>query len=196
MYFHDMSFARNKQKDGAANMAPDFVCPHWEQESCSCLQVCDGIFLPVDSHRSVYCLTSQYTLCGQYGQSAGQNEQTGQPASNRRRSARVPCHYIFRFAELTGSHQVPSIREDDAWTVDVSTHGIRFATRQMLPPETALQFEVVKGPGKKPVSGAGRVIWSKAVESSHLFHAGIVFTEHPHALASGARPSAPALNLP
>jgi len=168
-------------------MAPDFVCPHWEQESRSCRQVDDGIFLPVDSHSSIYCLTRQYTLCSQYGQPAGQSEQAEQLADNRRHSVRTPCHYLFRFAEITGSHQIPLIREDDAWTVDVSAHGIRFATRQMIPPETALQFEVVKGAGKEPISGAGRVVWSRPVESSRLFHSGIVFTGQLHAPASGAR---------
>ena len=166
-----------RQKSSKTKPAPEHACPYLEPDSRFCQLVEEGIFLPVDAHITTYCLTSQYALCSQYELLAVRdhwNEPNGRPLSNRRRSARVPSHHLFRFSEITGSDQPPSIREDDALTVDLSAHGIRFTTRQLLPPETALRFEVVKG-GKKSMAGTGRVVWSKPIENSFLFHSAIAF---------------------
>ena len=174
MHSHNL-LERNKQQGGKLKIAPDFICPHWEPETRACLLISDGIFLPVDTQIRTYCLTSQYMLCNEYGQMAAQDRRNERAASDNRRSTRIPCYHVFRFSEITGSDQIPSIREDDAWTVDLSAHGIRFATRQMIPPATVLQFEMDKGSGKESISGSGRVIWSKPIESSPLFHSAIAF---------------------
>ncbi|MCL2789126.1 MAG: PilZ domain-containing protein [Desulfobulbus sp.] len=176
---------KNTQKDGKANTGPDSVCSYWEPETRSCLLVRDGIFLPVGTQISTYCLTSQYTICHQFEQLAIRDSRDKQAdADNRRRSIRIPCHHVFRFSEMTGSDQLPSIREDDAWTVDLSAHGVCFATRQMIPLETVLQFEVCRGSGKESILGTGQVIWSKPIENSPLFHSAIAFTRQPSPLHS------------
>ena len=161
--------------------APECVCPYLEPDTRFCQLVEEGIFLPVDTHIITYCLTNQHAVCSQYELLASRDhwsEPNGRSLNNRRRSTRIPSQHLFRFSEITGSDQRPSIREDDAWTVDLSAHGIRFTTRQQLPPETTLQFEVIKNFGKKSVAGTGRVIWSKPIESSPLFHSAIAFTKH------------------
>ncbi|WP_310598701.1 PilZ domain-containing protein [Desulfobulbus sp.] len=171
---------KTRRKGGIIKSGPEFVCPYWEPESRSCLLIEEGIYLPVCAHIATYCQTSQYALCGQYELLAAADRlraSNGLLASNRRRSVRIPTHHVFRFSEITDNDQLPSIREDDAWTVDFSAHGIRFATRQLLPPETALRFEVIKD-STDSLAGIGRVVWSKPIESSFLFHSGIAFTGH------------------
>ena len=159
---------------------PEFSCPYWEQDSHLCLLVEEGIFLPIEAHISTYCLTSLYALCNQYEVLVSHDqwsEQSGYFTNNRRRSVRIPSQHLFRYTEITGSDHPPSIREDDAWTVDLSAHGIRFSTRRLLPPKTMLRFEMVKG-DKESIAGIGRVVWSKPIESSQLFHSAIVFSGH------------------
>jgi len=170
-----------QQKGKKTRFASEAICPYLEPDTRFCQLVEEGIFLPVNVHVNTYCLTNQYALCNQYELLATRDhwsEPNGRPVSNRRRSARVPSQYLFRFSEITGSDQFPSIREDDAWTVDLSAHGLSFTTRQLLPLETALQFEIIKNSGKKSMAGTGRVVWSKPIESSPLFHSAIAFTKH------------------
>jgi hypothetical protein len=173
---------KDKQKKGErANKILELTCPYWEPEFRSCRLVKDGIFLPINAQISNYCLTGQHALCDQYRQLTTQDkrsEQAGRPLSNRRKTMRIPCCHIFRFAEITDSDQIdsPSSRENNAWTVDCSVHGIRCVTRQMIPPETALQFEVIKDTGEGSMPGFGRVVWSEPLADSILFHSGILFT--------------------
>jgi len=171
-----------KRPPGKKRMTGCCACPHWEPENRSCLLVKDGLFLPVEEHVATYCLSSQYTLCRHYELLAGEAERAGRnatPPVNRRRSVRIPNRHFFRFSEITGSDQLPSIREDDAWTIDLSDHGIRFVTRQKLAPETAVRFVVDTGGTAKSLQGIGRVVWSEPLENTALFHAGIAFVEHP-----------------
>ena len=160
------------------------VCPHWDAVNRSCLLVREGLFLPVAEHVAAYCLSGQYPLCVHYELLAGQHEHAGKnevPPVNRRRSRRIPSLHLFRFSEITGSDQLPAFREDDAWTIDLSNHGIRFATRQHLALNTAVRFMVETGGTTGPLQGSGRVVWSKPLENSPLFHAGIAFLDHPAA---------------
>lgn len=173
---------KHGQKAGKPKLAGHCVCPYWEPESRSCLLlVRDGIFLPVETHVTTYCLTNQYALCNHYERLTVQDwqaERTGQPPGNRRRSLRIPSRHLFRFSEIAGTDQAAPIREDDAWTVDLSDHGIRFTTRQSLVPETMLRFEMVRDAARPPLRGTGRVVWSTPVADSPLFHAAIAFAEH------------------
>lgn len=158
------------------------LCPHWSACSRSCLLVKDGLFLPVEQHVAAYCTTSHYPSCRQYQLFAGSDAQMGEYASqsiNRRRSVRIPSHNNFRFSEITGSDQLPGQRDDDAWTIDLSNNGIRFATRRPLAPDTLIQFSMDADGAVAQLEGSGRVVWSEAIENTPMFHAGIAFTESP-----------------
>jgi len=136
----------------------------------------------VEEHIATFCLDSHHTLCVHFERLAGrgqQEEATVPPPVNRRRSIRIPDRRLFRFSEITGSDQIPGIREDDAWTIDLSDHGIRFATRQLLTPQTDVRFVVETGGTSGLLEGIGRVVWAEPLENTALFHAGIAFVEHP-----------------
>jgi len=161
------------------------TCPHWCRSSRSCQLVKEGLFLPIDQHVASYCLSSHYPSCVHYQLLAGVDGDTGRDrdeAANRRRSIRVPGTHAFRFSEITGHDQMPGLRENDAWTIDLSDHGIRFASRQLLTADTAIRFFLEAEDSTPPVEGIGRVVWCEPLENTPLFHAGITFT-HPPELA-------------
>jgi len=67
-------------------------------------------------------------------------------------------------------------RSDDAWTIDLSEHGIRLATRQLLPRDSTLSFILIAGEIMTNIEGTGRVIWAEHFRNTTLFHAGVDFT--------------------
>lgn len=155
------------------------ICPHWSPPSRSCLLVKDGLFLPVNQHVATYCLTSHYPSCFQYQKLAGAANEVGPNQTgrlNRRRSIRIPSRHLFHFSEITGNNQIPGLREDDAWTIDCSDHGIRFASRHPLSLESAIRFFLEEDNATANLAGTGRVIWCYSIENTPLFHTGIVFT--------------------
>jgi hypothetical protein len=142
----------------------------------------DGLFLPIEQHVAAYCTSSYYPSCRQYQLLVGAETNVRDNESlpiNRRRSVRIPSHNNFRFSEITGSDQLPGQRDDDAWTIDLSAGGIRFASRHPLNPDTTIHFFLEPDGMGDPVEGSGRVIWSEPLENTPLFHAGIAFAEPP-----------------
>lgn len=185
-----MSLDSNEAPTTASSTSARTACPHWCQACRSCQLVKEGLFLPIDQHVASYCLSSHYPSCVHYQLLAGVDGETGRDRcepSNRRRSIRVPSTHAFRFSEITGHDQLPGLREDDAWTIDLSDHGIRFASRQMLTTDTAIRFLLESDDATTPVEGIGRVIWCEPLENTPLFHAGITFT-HPPQIALLAHP--------
>lgn len=158
------------------------VCPHWSPSDRACLLVKDGLFLPVEQHVAVYCMSCHFPSCRQYqtlAEPAIHQGKDGDLPINRRRSIRIPSYHNFRFSEITGSDQLPGQRDDDAWTIDLSAGGIRFASRHPLNPDTTIHFFLEPDGMGAPVEGSGRVIWSEPLENTPLFHAGIAFAEPP-----------------
>ena len=157
-------------------------CPHYCSSNRSCQLIQEGLFLPIDQHVASYCLSSHFHSCLHYQLLADAEGETGQQqseAANRRRSIRIPSNHTFRFSEITVQNQIPGLRENDAWTVDLSDHGIRFASRQQLTADTAIRF-ILKADSNAPeIEGTGRVIWCEPLENTPLYHAAIAFTERP-----------------
>jgi hypothetical protein len=167
------------------------ICQHWFPPSRSCLLVTDGLFIPVYQHVTTYCLTSFYSSCFQYQLLAGDEDEAGQERRepiNRRRSIRVPVRHTFRFSEITGHDHIPGVREDDAWTIDLSNHGIRFASRQLLPLNMAIHFFMEADDTAAEFEGNGRVVWCEPLAASPLFHAGIVLTDRPYPMLPPPHP--------
>ncbi len=139
--------------------------------------------MPVEQHVTAYCLSTYYPSCRHYQLLAATEEtitqEHGTPA-NRRRSIRIPSHHSFRFSEITGHDQIPGFREKNAWTIDLSDHGIRFTSRQPLPLNTDIRFFLEDDDRASQLEGIGRVVWCEPLENTALFHAGIVFTDQPN----------------
>lgn len=157
-------------------------CPHWCACSRSCQLVKDGLFMPIDQHVVAYCLSSNHSMCSYYQLLAGAEDKAGQDqaaSANRRRSIRIPSRHSFRFSEITGHDSRPGLREDDAWTIDLSDHGIRFTSRQLLNLDTEIRFLLEADDRAAQVEGIGKVVWCEPLENTALFHAGIVFTDPP-----------------
>ena len=96
---------------------------------------------------------------------------------NRRRSVRIPQFHLFRFSELHPNKRGSDNQAEETWTIDVSEHGMRFASYRYLPPNTRIQY-TVEGESRGNLSrGQGKVIWSEPLENTQLFHAGIAFSE-------------------
>lgn len=153
-------------------------CPYWSAISKACLLVKDGLFLPVQEHITAYC-TSQYYLSCQHFQrlatSQNERQQEGQLPDNRRRSVRVPRYHIFRFSEITPANQSLENRQEESWTIDVCEHGLRFASYRHLTPDSMIRFSLEGEERLSPTQGNARVIWSRPLESTALFHTGIAF---------------------
>jgi hypothetical protein len=166
------------------------VCPHWDPGNRSCLLVRDGLYLPIEQHVIAYCLSDQYASCSHYGMLSGEEKEVRndhESSLNRRRSIRIPHQHPFRFSEIIENDQHPGVREDDAWTIDISEHGVRFATRQRLTTNTMLNFCLEVGETAAKIEGTGRIIWSVPLANTPLFHVGIAFTEQLPSPSSSAR---------
>jgi hypothetical protein len=167
------------------------VCPHWDASNRVCLLVTDGLLVPVEQHVTSYCLSSHYPSCRHHrmlSETGNEAQQFETPSFNRRRSIRIPSRYIFRFSEITGSDHNPGVRQDDAWTIDLSEHGIRFVTRQLLTMKTSLRFQLEVEETATQIEGSGWVIWSIPLANAPLFHAGIAFSDR---IVSSLLPSIP-----
>jgi len=155
-------------------------CPHYCSSNRSCQLIQEGLFLPIDQHVASYCLSSHFHSCLHYQLLAGTEGETGQlqsEAANRRRSIRIPSNHTFCFSEITGHDQFPGLRENDAWTVDLSDHGIRFASRQLLLADTDIRFFLKTDDSAPLIEGIGRVVWCEPLENTPLYHAAISFND-------------------
>jgi hypothetical protein len=182
---------KNEQTFRQKHRPTKHACPHWDSSNRSCLLIKDGIFLPLEQHVAIFCLSAHFAACPQYRLPADTRFGTceaGRMLDNRRRSIRIPSRHIFRFSEMTGSDLLPGIQEEDAWTIDLSDHGIRFATRQLLPPETVIHFTVQTNGRATKIEGSGRIIWSEPLVKTSQFHAAIAFTDQ---IISSLSPAVP-----
>jgi len=173
---------KNKATASDAFRVTKCGCPQYCSISRSCMLVKEGLFLPMDQHVASYCLSSHYPSCSHYQLQAAAEGEINQKYSellNRRQSIRIPSSHTFLFSEITAHDQIPGVRENDAWTVDLSDHGIRFASRQLLTADTAIRFILKADINTPEIEGTGRVIWCEPLVNTPLYHAAIAFTERP-----------------
>ncbi len=172
-YFHDRANITTQITHGAPPL-----CPHWFPTNGACLLVGNGIFLPENQHVTNYCLTGYYSSCRHFQSLTLAKDTIGEQVQgrNRRRSDRIPRYHCFRFSEITGSDALPSRRQEDAWTVDLSECGIRFTCRQPLDLKTTLHFQLEGDNTTPALTGTGRVVWCRPLTDTSLFQAGMVFT--------------------
>lgn len=153
-------------------------CPYWAPLTCSCLLVKDDLFIPLKSHIAVYCFSSRFSLCPYYLQladAANQTKEKQKNPSNHRRSTRIPGYRSFRFTKLIDK-QLFKTKEDTTWTFDVSDHGVRFASEQILTHDTVIHFFVEDDTSATTVEGIGRVVWCAPLHNTSLFQVGAAIT--------------------
>ncbi|MGI6657443.1 MAG: PilZ domain-containing protein [Desulfobulbus sp.] len=159
------------------------LCPYWAASTRTCQLITDGLFLPISQHVAAYCTSNNHASCTQY-QKCTEHPSSPQKSEllqiNRRRSLRIPTCYNFRFSELSSaSHRHPVSNE--AWTIDLSDHGIRFASRLRLQPDTLILFALKTDDMVETFEGTGRVVWSEPFENTKLFSIGMTFAPNPAA---------------
>jgi hypothetical protein len=178
--------------DSTTSRPLGLTCPHWVATANLCRRVQDGLFVPVRQHIAFYCRGGGYPVCPHYQPSpveAGSEAQAALESTNRRRSLRIPSQYLFRFSEIPRNGSPPTHQHAEAWTVDLSDHGLRVASSCWLPPETALRFQVEGSGSVGPRAGLGRVVWCERLGSTGFFHAGLALVER--AESGGAAAASP-----
>lgn len=157
-------------------------CPYWSPFTCSCLLVKDALFIPLKSHVTLYCFSSRFSFCPYYLQLAeGENQakKTQKKPTNHRRSVRIPGYHSFRYSQLIDKQlnkQLNKTKESNTWTLDVSDHGLRFASEQSLAQDTAIRFFVEDDLSVTKIEGVGRVVWSAPLKNTSLFQVGVAIT--------------------
>ena len=106
---------------------------------------------------------------------------------NRRQFIRIPSRHVFRFSEIIGHDELPGRRQDDAWTLDLGTGGLRFVSRVPLPVQAAVHFLLEGDSAIASITGTGRVAWSEPIEKTVLFYVGLAFVEQSVVESSGKR---------
>ena len=149
-------------------------CPHWNTAGHLCLLSQDGLFLPVQEHVADFCECSDYPRCPRFRAHADRVTR----AVNRRRSVRLPERHLFRFSEISPTEPASANASDEAWTLDLSDHGLRVATTCQLRPETAINFEVT-GNGSPGRAGTGRVVWCQPLANTAFFEIGVALADQP-----------------
>ena len=152
------------------------LCPHWNAEGRLCLLARDGLFVPVPQHVATFCASSGHLRCPRFRARA----RSVARAVNRRRSVRLPERHLFRFSEISPAEPPTGFSPDQAWTLDLSDHGIRVATTCRLQPETAIHFEVT-GNGSPGRAGTGRVVWCQPLADTAFFEMGVALVDLPDA---------------
>ena len=150
------------------------LCPHWNAEGRLCLLARDGLFVPVPQHVATFCASSGHLRCPRFRARARSMTR----AVNRRRSVRLPERHLFRFSEMSPAKPPTDFTPDQAWTLDLSDHGIRVATTCRLQPETAIHFEVT-GNGSPGRAGTGRVVWCQPLADTAFFEIGVALADQP-----------------
>ena len=154
------------------------ACPYWSPFTRCCLLVKEDLFIPLNHHVMMYCLSSRYAWCSYYLQLASieQHPESDQDHSiNHRRSMRTSRHNRFSYSAIGDSHPFKK-DTDTTWTVDLSEHGIRFASEKLLEPDTAIQFCVEDEETFSTIKGVGKVIWCTPLNSTSFFQVGVAIT--------------------
>jgi hypothetical protein len=154
------------------------LCPHWFPTNGTCQSAGNGIFLPEYQHVANYCLTGNFSSCRHFQDVRLVTATNGEQVQNknRRRSDRIPRYRSFRFSEIDGSDSRPGLRQEDAWTVDLSEWGIRFTCRQPLDLKTTLHYQLEGDNTIPDLSGTGQVVWCRPLAGTSLFQTGMAFT--------------------
>ena len=162
----------------SADLDTTRYCPHWNASGRLCMLGTDGLYLPVHEHIVAFCESSGHQRCARFRAHADRVTR----AVNRRRSVRLPERHLFRFSEISPTEPAhANAAADEAWTLDLSDHGLRVATTCRVRPDTAINFEVT-GNGNPGRAGTGRVVWCQPLADTAFFEMGVALVDHPDAV--------------
>lgn len=180
-YMHNFDFSSKKVgRPEMTGQGRQYGCPYWNGIDRNCTLIREGLFLPAKQHIRAYCLSRHHHACPHLQQSAGAsvlNRQQTVSQFNRRRSIRILHSYPFRFSEISDTKTKICLHEDNAYTVDLSNHGIRFVAQVQLPLGTVLRYQLGPDENSHETHGTGQVVWVKPIDNTQLFYIGISF-EH------------------
>ena len=154
-------------------------CPYWSPCTSSCLLVESDLFIPLKNHVALYCSSGRFALCPTYlhlTEAASQPQAAEEKPIKRRRSVRIPCHHPFRFSQVV-NRQPADMQENTSWILDVSDHGLRFASDQSLSQETTICFCIEDEATATKIEGVGRVVWSAPLNNTSLYQVGVAFKD-------------------
>ena len=158
------------------------ICPHWSVSGRHCLLARDGLFLPVARHIRDFCESEGHVRCARFRAYTRKSAR----ATNRRRSARLAERHLFHFSEIYQTDLPTAHPGDEAWTLDLSDHGLRFATTCQLQPDMAIHFQL-EGNGSPGREGTGRVVWCQPLADTAFFEAGVVLLDRSDTSARSSR---------
>ncbi len=154
-------------------------CPFWSAISMKCTVCTDGLFIPLDDHKEVFCTTPDYPQCLQYSlqedvrlQKSKQNPED----SNRRKYTRFMTRQAVTLVKLKKSGKIVT-HHATATTMDVSKGGMRLFSNKPLTNNTTLHFSFGNILPEIIQSGIGQVQWCRKETELDGYQAGISFKE-------------------
>ena len=172
-------------------MAPDHTeiacCPFWSNLDQKCRISTGGLFIPLDDHIDIYCITEDYSLCLQYNMNNNIPEASNDVAihGNRRSFPRLEAQYRVTLVKITETGQLAKHFSLNATTVDISKGGMRLTTSEQLVDDTHIAFTFIDDLPKELQSGIAKIKWSKKNEATGDYYAGLAFEDMPSG-ANGA----------
>ena len=161
----------NPTNDQADRSTP-VHCPHWNSVARLCLLAEDGLYLPVPRHIADFCEGGGQVFCPHFRARADRATRV----TNRRRSVRLSERHLFRFSEISSLGQSADVPGAEAWTLDLSDHGLCVAATCKLRPDTAICFQL-EGNGSPGREGLGRVVWCQPLANTSLFELGVALLD-------------------
>ncbi len=163
-------------------------CPFWSSTSLKCTVCTDGLFIPLDDHKEVFCTTPEYPQCLQYSlQEDVRLQKSGQIQSdnNRRRHTRFMTRHAVTLVKLKKSGKIVT-HHATATTLDVSKGGMRLFSNKPLTSNSTLHFSFGNTFPELIQSGIGHVEWCRKEMELDGYQAGISFEEELLTEAMGA----------
>lgn len=165
--------AKTYQKDAG-------TCPFWSTQSTECRICKNGLFIPLDNHIEVYCKTTDYVQCLQYGlhpENRLQRVDKTEQSKNRRKYERVEANLKVTLVKYIHSGEIGSHCSAFAKTMDLSCGGMRLTTNKPLPNDSIVMFSFDNSFGSTLKECSGKVAWCNKAIDHPGYQAGITFRD-------------------
>jgi hypothetical protein len=160
-----------KEKDGR-------VCAFWSPTEQICKVQDTGLFIPLEDHVEIYCKSAEHVLCQQFRlleQTHLIAEQVVISGENRRKHCRVRTSRHLTLIRLSDSGNVVCNSPSIASTLDMSSGGMRLATRELLMHDSIIQFHFKGSLPSSVKSGLAKVKWCVPTKKDMRYQAGLAF---------------------
>jgi hypothetical protein len=154
------------------------VCAFWSPTEQVCKVQDAGLFIPLEDHIEIYCKSAEHVLCRQFRlveQTHPAAEQIGIRGKNRRKYSRVRTSHHLTLIRLSDSGNVVGDSPSTASTLDMSSGGMRLATRELLMHDSIIQFHFKGSFPSSVKSGLAKVKWCVPTKKDLRYQAGLAF---------------------